>query len=66
MSHFLDEAAKQDPQRRADLEANDEAERARDQADLDYLRNQQQREQRRLQETIELERGYHQRMGWIL
>ena len=66
MSALLDAAAVLDPQRARDLAANDAAEAARIKADLDYLANQQAREQRRLQETAELERSYFSRVGWGL
>jgi hypothetical protein len=53
-----------DKARLDDLQANDEAERALQQADLDYLARQEQREAARLQETKEMELGYFDRMGW--
>lgn len=35
-------------------------------ADLRYLATQKLRDKQRLQETVELERGYHSRAGWCL
>jgi cell division septum initiation protein DivIVA len=70
MSHILEEAVQQgDPQRVADLAANDaerQAEARRVRADLEYLARRKQREQQRGQELVELELSYHQRMGWLL
>jgi len=64
VSQLLDAAATLDPQRAHDLAANDAAEAARIEADLNYLSTRAERDARRRAEIAELERGYFNRMGW--
>lgn len=65
MSHLLDQAAKQDEQRRMDLERSDALEKELIAADLKYLADQEQRMAQRIRETADMERRFADRINWM-
>jgi hypothetical protein len=66
MSKYLDEAARLDAQRAADLIANDEAQKQWVEADARYLATQADRIARRQREAADLERRFSDRLGWMV
>lgn len=65
MSKYLDDAARLDAQRAADLIANDEAQKLWQEADARYLATQAERIARRQQETAQMERRFSDRLGLL-